>query len=461
MTIINKLYFENLEKTVLNEIKSAQHSIIIASQFFDKTSIFNEIVVKLKNKCKVNILVANHSQNKVFFKKADDLLSTAPKITKLPLGESFTNKNAFCLIDSATLITGNFNWHASNKSADNYIIITEGDDALFQKFERESKALITKYKSWATEANSSINLEDAMALLKAISVKASEVSFEKIVALKNGLIQKTEDEQLLEILKKIDYTIAENLELRKRLKAYLSSKMQINLSGTNRQQKLLIKNIENQLTVLELEKIEMEKAIEDFADAHNRELGELTTSLLYEKAQKSEGEEKDEAEQDVKDYEKELDELSQKNVFEVNSDEKALLKKAFREATFLCHPDKFVDADSNILEKAELIFKELNEANSINDIHTVQDILEKLKNGILLNSEQIEIDSKNNINQHIERLSNKLEILLSDVITMRDDEEYQFIISLKDWDAYFDDVRDQLEEELAMWRKKAKKTTKD
>ena len=134
-----------------------------------------------------------------------------------------------------------------------------------------------------------------------------------------------------------------------------------------------MKNFENQITAFDTEKIELNKILSEFQHRHAIELGEIILDILkLRKIKFKEDKEKfKEAEKDEKDYGKSFDIEKGKEILSLNKEQKVELKKKYREATVLCHPDKFANESIDIQKQVEAIFKELNEANAKNDLKHV------------------------------------------------------------------------------------------
>ena len=109
--------------------------------------------------------------------------------------------------------------------------------------------------------------------------------------------------------------------------------------------KLETKNLENKLNAYDNEKIELEKLLIEFQHRHTIELGEVILSILkLRKIKFKDNKEKyEEAEKDEKQYREEVATEKEREVFDLDENQKVELKRKFRKATVLCHPDKVND----------------------------------------------------------------------------------------------------------------------
>jgi len=156
----------------------------------------------------------------------------------------------------------------------------------------------------------------------------------------------------------------------------------------------------------------------------------------------------EEAENDERQYREQVDTEKGKEIFELTDTQKTELKKKFRKATVLCHPDKFANEPIEIQKQAEEIFKELNEANVKNDLNKVSEILANLEKGILSTSKGDKLTDKDKLRATLNRLRAKVKILEAEIIAIKQSETFKIIISIKDWDEYFISTKEKLQREL-------------
>jgi len=95
-----------------------------------------------------------------------------------------------------------------------------------------------------------------------------------------------------------------------------------------------------------------------------------------------------------------------------------------------------------IRERAESVFKDLNDAYSIQDLEKISKILNSLKNGgFETNSEKID-DSKI-LKAKIDELREKLETLNIIIEKLKNSETYKQIGTLENWDDYFFEIENK------------------
>lgn len=214
--------------------------------------------------------------------------------------------------------------------------------------------------------------------------------------------------------------------------------------------KLEIKNLENQLNALDNEKIELEKLLSEFQHRHTIELGEIILDILkLRKLKFKEDKTKyDEAKKDEEGYREQFDTEKEKEIFALDIEQKAELKKKYRKATVLCHPDKFANEPIEIQRQAEEIFKELNEANAKNGLARVSEILNNLEKGILSTSKGDKLTDKGILKSTVNSLRTKISKLESEIISIKQSETFSTIINIENWDEYFKLTKEKLQREL-------------
>ena len=101
-----------------------------------------------------------------------------------------------------------------------------------------------------------------------------------------------------------------------------------------------------------------------------------------------------------------------------------------------------------VRKQAEEIFKELNEANSRNDLDKVISILENLEKGILKSEKGDSISDKEILRATINRLKIKLNNLESEILDIKQSDTFQTVSTIEDWDIYFNQTKEKLQMEL-------------
>ena len=207
--------------------------------------------------------------------------------------------------------------------------------------------------------------------------------------------------------------------------------------------RLEAKSLEAELNTLSDEKADLEKQIHEFGVRHNNELGELIVKILGYRKRKAKGtSEEAEAEKDYSDYNREYEASKDEKIAELTEDEQKELKRLYRKASKLCHPDVVGDEQKELADK---LFAELNAAYERNDLQKVREILENLEKGNFFVSKSDTITEKQLMKAEIERMRMKINELKSQLQSIKESEAYSTISKITDWDAYFKTTKEKLQ----------------
>ncbi len=149
------------------------------------------------------------------------------------------------------------------------------------------------------------------------------------------------------------------------------------------------------------------------------------------------------AENDYKEFCNDYTEVLNKERNELTDDEKIELKKIYREAVKLCHPDIVID---ELKFQAKEIIQELNNAYTKMDLLKVKEILFALKSGKGFNTGSDIINDKEILKEKIIEIRRKISETETEIDEMKTDETFQTIQEIEDWDAYFVEMEASLQE---------------
>ena len=206
------------------------------------------------------------------------------------------------------------------------------------------------------------------------------------------------------------------------------------------------KGLEKQIQELSNEKAELDKLIHEFSVRHSQELGELILKILQYRKQQNKGTtQQEETQKDYEEFYNDYQTTKDEKVATLTEDEQKEIKEKYRKASKLCHPDVVDEAQK---EMAHKIFMELNEAYEKNDLQRVTEILESLQQGKAFTSKADTANDKIALQIEIERLRKSLQDLNIAIDTIKTSETFEKITNINDWDAYFVQTKQQLQEQL-------------
>ena len=437
--------FENIAERILTEIQKANNSIYIAVAWFTNKSIFEQLIKKAKNGCQIQIIISNDLINENSSIDFNKLEKHNGKVYKIGNGDTELMHNKFCIIDFNTVITGSYNW--SYKAENNFenIVINSNDTSLAEQFVTEFNQIKKKYYP-----NETIQNEFPIEIIiKRLEIIKNFILLEDIDDISIA-VEKLKIYQFNEDVKTIITSIS-NKEFAKAIttiQEFINSYQQITIwndpeiAGI----RLEIKILESQINAFDNEKIELEKVISDFQHRHTIELGEVILEVLRLRKIKYKNHKKEtEAEEDFNNYSKQYETEKDKKQFELDEEEKLELKKKFRKATTMCHPDKVSEEQK---AEAEEIFIELKKAYDEHDLEKVNQLLHDLENGKKFVSQADSISEKEKLKITLEKLKQKLKGIENEIISLKETEIFTTINNITNWDNYFTETKTQLEEEL-------------
>lgn len=439
--------FENIAIRIQEEIQKAQKSIYIAVAWFTNRNIFEKLILKARDGCMIHIIISNDDINNNSSIDFEQLTKYKGKVYKIGNGDTDLMHNKFCVIDYNTVITGSYNW--SYKAENNFenIIVNYNDTSLAEQFVNEFIQIKNKYYPDEPKTENDFPLEK---IIKRLEILKNFIILEDIDDVKSGttkleLYNFNEDiNAIIEAIGKEEFSVAIA-----KIQYFINSYQQVSIwkdpeiAGL----KLEIKILENQLNAFDNEKIELDKLLSDFQHRHTIELGEIILHILKLRKikYKEHNQKAQETEDDFNQYNDQFENEKDKHQFELSEDEKKELKKNFRKATTLCHPDKVSEEQKG---EAEKVFIALKEAYDQNDFEKVNRILKDLETGNSFRSQTDTISEKEVLKATVEKLRQKLQQLEKEIITVKESETFSTVNNITNWDTYFDETKTQLEEEL-------------
>ncbi|MDP3928507.1 MAG: phospholipase D-like domain-containing protein [Bacteroidota bacterium] len=439
--------FENIAERIQQEISKAQKSVFIAVAWFTNKNLFNELVNKARNGCTVSLIISNDNINLNSSIDFDQLITAKSKVYKIGNGDTELMHNKFCVIDYSTVITGSYNWSYKAESNFENVIITSNDTTLAEQFISEFNNIRRQY--YPDTVNEEI-VFPLNKIIKRLEILKNYILLEDIEELnKESSKLKEYDfnsdlQHIIEDIGKEEFSSAIN-----KIQIFISKNQQLSIwtDPEIAALKLEIKNLENQLNGFDNEKIELEKLLSEFQHRHTIELGEIILDILKLRKLKFKSDKSkfEEAENDERQYREQVNTEKEKEIFELTDEQKLELKKKFRKATVLCHPDKVAD---EFKEAAQRIFIELKQAYDANDLKKVTEILDDLEKGNFFKTKSETVQEKDLLKAAIAKLKRQINILEREIITIKESDTFKTVINIEDWDDYFQRTKEKLQREL-------------
>lgn len=453
----SQAYFEKIHKHIENNLKTSKTSIRIAVAWFTDVKLFDILCQKAKEGIQVELLMANHEINHDSNIIYRELIENGGQIFWIGSEGIYAPlmHNKFCIIDNSILIFGSYNWTQKAKSNHESITVIEEDYNLILDFNQEFDKIKDKYYNPNAEINwikIVIRLETLINVIKLEDIEDIKYQIDKTKSL---IPKNNTDEKLLKL-----HTILNHCAKKEFSKAVVLiqnftnefKKISIYNDPEIPALQLEIRSLEYQITCLSDEKTDIEKNIRSFELKYNEELGGLISEILHyrkvaaEKIAKEfkndsqKQQEYKEAKFDYEDFSKSHQEkLNEPKPFVIDEEKLNEIKKNYRKATKLCHPDKVTDDQKELATK---IFTDLKNAYDNNNLAKVNQILKDLEKGIF-KSQGETIDKKEELKIIRENLIHKRKELEEILLALKNTDVFNKISKIENWNNYFDKTKEE------------------
>ena len=457
-------YFQDIRKHIKEELSTATQSIYVAVAWFTDRHLFKVLCDKAKEGLNVQLIIMDDFITQNCAINYNEIEIYGGNLFKISESFGILMHNKFCIIDEKTIITGSYNWSIKAASNHENITITNDAESLALTFISEFKRIKETY-----HGKDPLKEIDYAIVNKRLNVIDGLIQLEDYSDILPHIIKLNEFElppPIQEII--VELEDAKWFTANSMIKDYLKRSQSITVFDDVKGEELKwqIKYLELEIVALENEKNTIEKMISDFVHTYTVRFGELLSKILKLKKEKlqasgnkryEEFKNAEKAYQSFKEYFHKEQER-EKDYKYLNDKDKEELKRKYRKAASICHPDvvanKFPN-DGEKQKKAEALFKTLNEANSNNDLKKVSQILSNLENGIF--DFQQEGDSSSMKREVLEArlsyLKQKLEILRDELIGLRRDKTYRQVIDIHDFEVYYQREDERLNAEFDEFKK--------
>lgn len=129
------------------ELSGAQHSIKVAAAWFTDNELFQKILFKRSQNCKIEIVLDDNKEN--YWLPFMDLVKSGATI-KLSkgVGTSGRMNEKFCIIDDTVLISGTYNWSKNARTDNHENVIISRSLSLINEFNEKFKELLETSASY-------------------------------------------------------------------------------------------------------------------------------------------------------------------------------------------------------------------------------------------------------------------------------------------------------------------------
>ncbi|MGB0937411.1 MAG: hypothetical protein ACPGTQ_08130 [Colwellia sp.] len=153
-----------------------------------------------------------------------------------------------------------------------------------------------------------------------------------------------------------------------------------------------------------------------------------------------------EAQQDKASFDQEYEEIISAPIYKLNADEIKELKKIYRAASKLCHPDivaeEFKEQATDIMTAVNIAYKEKN-------LKELTQLLTKLQKGLAFTVASDSINNLELLKEKLDELKLKYKTVKNEILEINNSQTYQVIQDIEDWDVYFLSIKTELESNLS------------
>jgi hypothetical protein len=332
----------------------------------------------------------------------------------------------------------------------------EADDILTKLEINDYSSVIADIESYTAQHEGVVIYEDKEVQGLKLELKVLEKQLQETTGTKNEYISVIEEFNSLYRLKLGDL-ISRILEIEKEL----LRKQIIEKEKTFKEKKEAYEQIKEEYKKLKIKHQAFEKKLDgmdEFDDAYdkvyekfqalkrelNKKENELNKKRKEAKKAKKEFEEDpttqeyQEANKDYDEFHNDYKEELNRKRYDLNDEQKVELKKVYRKAVKLCHPDIVTDEHQI---QAKSIIQKLNDAYMERNLSKVKEILLFLENGEGFGKMSDTIQDKDVLKSKIIELRKKLDETKDEIEKIKSDETFKTIQTIDDWEVYFAEMK--------------------
>lgn len=466
-------HFQNIQQVIISHLQDAQHEILVAVAWFTDREIFEVLCQKAQSGVQVSVALLgddiNQAPGALSFHRLHNL---GGKVTFLPSGSDGAPMmhHKFCVLDTKTVITGSYNWSKKAQSNDENITVVTDSPEFARQYRQAFLGLAAGLTTQDISSSVQVNTDAVrrrLEMVRNLILLGEQDDLPPHIQKLRPIVEQLRLQALLHALEQGNYKIAlQDIE------TYLQRSSALVL-----REDIDVPNLQFQLQILELrlqslanEKSDLERALIIFNRRYNDALGTLMIDLLGAQAtlarQKAEAqrhqanknsqaeqdaEQAEQAEQDWQDYQQEYEEQQTESApSQLNSEDEAELKKLYRKACSLCHPDRFEDDQK---EAAHQAFVVLQEVYKTNDLPALRELHATLKNGGLPKAPRsITLSRSDTLRAAIAELQHRIGETLRQLQYLNDSEGAELLrlagSTEADWLGFFEKQKQLLQEEI-------------
>lgn len=460
-----KAHFSNIHKVIIHHLEQGQTEIVAAIAWFTDRDIFEVLCKKARSGIKVSVALIGDEINQgpggLNFHR---LSNFGGHVIFLPPGsrDAPTMHHKFCVIDSATVITGSYNWsHKARNNDENITVVTESA-SFAERYLDTFDSLIVRSGHGAPVVADVDAARRRLEMIRNLVMLGEQEDVATHVRKLRPVAEALKVSAIIAALDRGEYTTA--LE---EIDAYLRRATALVVAGFTDVPRLRfqLESLELRLESLSGEKAELERRLITFNRRHDDVLGDVIQRLLKARAElarlraadlknnkKREEAEvvADEAKEAYEEYSRQHEELQRAEPLpKLDEETERELKSLYRKVCSLCHPDKVPDDKK---EAAHLVFVELQDAYKCNNLVRVREIHATLVAGGLPETHSTTLSEAETLKAAIAEMEYAIARLVAELKALQASDSVKLVdiagITEADWQEYLETQRTTLEDEL-------------
>ena len=454
-------HFQDIQTVIIDNLKKAEHEILVAVAWFTDREIFSVLCGKAEAGVSISIALLgdeiNQASSGLDFEKIESL---GAKVVFLPAGNDRNPMmhHKFCIVDCVTVITGSYNWsRKAQTNNENITVVTDLPE--FSKQFREAFFQLSSQltENFETSSGNTENVRHRLELIRSLILLGEYDDLSLHIQKLKRSSESLKFQRLITFLEQQKYQ--DTLE---EISVYLQGSMALILKEDADVGKLQFRLQVLELRLLSLvnEKSDLERYLVIFNRRYNDALGDLVIEVLAAQAKYSRMQaeldqanqaDADEAERHWRDYQDEFEkEKSSSAPNQLHEDQEKELKKLYRKACALCHPDRFSE---EMKEAAHQEFVILQEIYKSNDLQGLKEFYSNLKEGGLSNASRSSTLSRSEaLHAAITELLHKVSDITKQLQYLHQSEEVKMLRSAgtseEKWAVFFERQKEYLEKRL-------------
>ena len=460
-----KAHFSNIHKVIIHHLEQAQTEIVAAIAWFTDRDIFEVLCKKTRSGIKVSVaLIGDEINQGAGMLNFQRLINFGGQVIFLPPGsrDAPTMHHKFCVIDSATVITGSYNWSQKARSNDeNIMIVTDAKD-FAGDYLSTFDSLIARSGQGTPVAVDADAAKRRLEMIRNLVLLGEQDDVVTHVRKLRPVAEALHVSAIIAALDKGEYTVA--LEA---IDAYLRKATALVVAGFADIPRLrfFLGTLELRLESLSDEKAELERRLITFNRRHDDALGDLIKRIfkaraelarLHAASQKNNTKQEEakakalEAEATYKDYASQHEEMQRAAPLpKLDLEAEQELKILYRKACGLCHPDK-VPEDRKAA--AHRVFVDLQDAYKGNDLARVREIYEALVAGVLPGTRSTTLSEVEALKAAIAEMEYAIIRLVTELKALQESDGIKLVDAAGgtevEWEIFLNQQRETLEMEL-------------